>query len=88
MSCVDCFENSYSSIDSSQCLGCSALIGDCLECEFQAPFEQAKCAKCIDGKVISDDKYSCVNESHLVLIVGIVVGVLVVIGAGGTFLSI
>jgi len=84
--CISCSNGFYSNSDYSSCVTCGSLIQDCAQCEYQAPFEKAKCSLCIDDLNLSPDKYSCVEPITVtVIIVAAVVLGVICLALGGKY---
>lgn len=65
------------------CVSCGDVITDCDLCVQDAKTFEVTCNGCGNGKVLADDKLSCLeSSSSTIIIVSAVVGGVVLLGAG------
>lgn len=65
------------------CVSCGDVITDCDLCVQDAKTFEVTCNGCGNGKVLADDKLSCLeSSSSTIIIVSALVGGVVLLGAG------
>lgn len=72
--------------ENSTCEECGVIISNCTVCQNKSSDrEQLKCSQCQEGFHVSDDDYSCVedsSDSSAAEMVAIVAGGIAVVGLG------